>query len=94
MNKTKRIDVKVMEEQFEALAKKAADFSMNLSEYMIFCGMNARISVEIGNFSALKTFSYEMDFVTRMWKNGEITEQERDRLKADLFKKHTKSAGQ
>lgn len=55
MNKTKRIDVKVTKEQFEALAKKAADCGMNLSEYMIFCGMNARISVEIGNFSALKT---------------------------------------
>ena len=73
MNKTRRIDVKVTAEQFDALNQKAAAQSMNLSEFMLFCGMNAKISVNIGKLTALDTFEYEMSFLKRMRDGGEIT---------------------
>ena len=94
MNKTKRIDVKVTEEQFAALAKKAADCSMNLSEYMIFCGMNARISVNIGKMSVFDTFEYEIKFLQKMRDGNEITTDEFSRLKAALISKYSKLDGQ
>ena len=93
MNKTRRIDVKVTAEQFDVLNKKAAAQSMNLSEFMLFCGMNAQISVNIGKLTAFDTFEYEVGFLRRMRSCGEITMDEYSRLKAALIAKHSKIDG-
>lgn len=94
MNKTRRIDVKVTEEQFSALTKKAEENSMNLSEYMIFCAMNARISVAIGKMTVFDSLSYEMNFAKKMKERGEITDAEFSRLKAAMIEKFSKTDGQ
>lgn len=85
--------MKVTQEQYEVLNRKAAAQSMNLSEYMLFCGMNARISVNIGKFTAFDTFEYEMSFLKRMRDGGEISADEFNRLKAALIEKHSKIDG-
>lgn len=66
---------------------------MNLSEFMLFCGMNAKISVNIGKLTALDTFEYEMSFLKRMRDGGEITADEFNRLKAALISKYSKIDG-
>lgn len=94
MNKDRRIDVKVTQEQFDALTAKAKAQNMNLSEYMLFCGMNAQISVNIGKMSAFDTFEYELKFLQKMREGNEITADEHSRLKAALIEKYSKTDGQ
>ena len=67
---------------------------MNLSEYMLFCGMNAQISVNIGKMSAFDTFEYEIKFLQKMRDGNEISAEEFSRLKAALIEKHSKTYGQ
>lgn len=93
MNKIRRIDVKVTQEQFETLNRKAAENHMNLSEYMLFCGMNAQISVTIGVDYTFNRFDHEMRFIVMMKERGEITDDEFNRLKAALIEKYTKIDG-
>lgn len=94
MNKDRRIDVKVTQQQFVTLTAKAKAQNMNLSEYMLFCGMNAQISVNIGKMSAFDTFEYELKFLQKMRDGGEIAADEFSRLKAALISKYSKLDGQ
>lgn len=93
MNKTRRIDVKVTDEQLKVLSERATANNMTLSEYMLFCGMNARISAEIGNFNTFNRLEYEMGFIVKMKERGEINREDFDRLKAAIIEKYSKTGG-
>ena len=92
MNEIKRIGVTMTEEQFEALSKKAFAYSMNLSEYLVFCGMNTLAGAEKLDSGSLKMLSIEMNNISSMWHNGCISNEEYDHMQAFLIKKYSKPA--
>ena len=75
------------------LSERATANNMTLSEYMLFCGMNARISVAIGKMTVFDSLSYEMNFAKKMKERGEITAEDFGRLKAALIEKYSKTGG-
>ena len=92
MNEIKRIGVTMTEDQFEALSQKAFAYSMNLSEYLVLCGMNTLAGAEKLDSGSLKTFSKDMNYISRMWHDGCLSNEEYDHLQADLIEKYSKSA--
>ena len=78
--KDRRIEVKLTEEHYNSIKAKAESFQMAMSEYLLFCGMNASISCSVGgHFDKVNT---EISFAHKMFKDGLINEVEYNRIKA------------
>lgn len=91
MAKEKRIYIKVTDEQHRLLLQKAEQQGMCVTEYMLFCGMNARINCEVGMFMGREL--YEIQFAASMLKKNEITQDEFIRIKGGYISKIEKTGG-
>ena len=88
--KDKRIEVKLTEEHYNAIKSKSEAVQMTMSEYLLFCGMNAQIRCQVGN--TMDSLNFEISAAHRMMKDGIISAQEFSRMKAHFIEKNEKTS--
>ena len=89
--KDKRIEVKLSEEHYNAIKSKSESVQMTMSEYLLFCGMNAQIRCRVGN--TMDSLNFEISTAHKMMKDGIISEPEFSRMKNHFIEKNEKTSG-
>jgi len=89
--KDKRIEVKLSKKHYDDIATKSEKVQMTMSEYLLFCGMNAQIRCNVGN--TMDSLNFEISTAYKMMKDGIISDQEFSRMKNHFIEKNEKTSG-